>query len=710
MAHSYDPINVTDRINYTSMYATSQESPIRISPLEINNIKISPSKTREALPLFNTTCDNIAYSGVIETQAINVLTDVKQFIIQLTDPVVSINKFETLIFLYSLGKCLNISIENEFDLDCSEQTPGKTCPFQDFLKAVAKENNIAKVAGDIEIGDAASGGGTNIEVRPSKAGGVISRFFEQKDDWFDKVMICVGYERTMILKFLDDIFTKNWKLKSSIIDSISTKCSVALKKNGDPTNMSEIYKLNQELLGNQNNSDEMEADMNTLTNPTATPGDTSIAKNNIYGRSFCIDGMTANKDVGCKTSSQRKVLKYMSSQNGSINYNIDLARRITSAEYDSNDTYTEMDTSTFTPTSPYTPTTISTDLIKQTLQELAPRSATTPADTSRISGIISDLELENLITDYWNLKKSLNVGRTPGLNKIIDLIFHKSIEMSYQAMLPDGTTIPVKIPVLLENPFVKDMFHSGIPAFEDNVLMKTNPTSGATAFLSIKNIFDNPDDQKRVVEFYRSLIAVLIYVRTPNPAEKETNLIMYKSTHMVPIGFVGIVELILNDFVEINSLLKYDRIFGSDNSFTQNSRVINAIIEKEVIKMRLERSMINRVLGLSDQNQLPKLIIIIKNPDIEYLLNSNVDDYFLPRFQDPTKKSYKKTKAFFSMLSSIYKKEATEDNINNIADKVEDFKSMSKIDIYRNSISKMTEINAKENSLKNQSLIIQHLK
>ena len=747
---SFDDFTVK---SYPSSYALDDGlKPIitSSSPFEFTDI---PSQNRDAMPLFSESCSNIKYTGYIENQAINILNDVKSFILQLTDPVVNVNKFETGIFLYSFAKCFGISLEEEFDLTCSESVPGQQCLISELADAIGEQSKAVSTTMGVQMSGSSSGAVVKTETKDTKAGAVISRTMEAKvAPWYEKVAICIGSEREKILKFLNNIFKKNFKLKNSIITSLSNKCSVSLRKEGDPVTWSEIWKMNKELISSNATDDATIEDSTSDFNQSSTASRDAIDDyKSIKGlTNLCIDGLSSSDPEACLTTEEKNKFRMMSEEDVTITYNSTKAFNITRSFYNESSTTQQAKDILFEQLTQVTKIINGAALSDLTydidgngivdnldLQEINTRLMDIDSiytikneysDNSQGYNVIGELltnltpenqdpvydippttvlpHTEKVLTDFWTLKESLNISSDFNLNFYIDEVFYGVIK---QKLLPtniDEIPLGVEIPYLRVSPFDKNIFTTETSIRDDLLLIKSNfgVSTGMKYFSVLETTSTYPID---IANFYRAVIKMLIFANTSSGSAIELddsgkeNLTAYANTKIVTPAVFNSIKGILEDFNTNSIFRKYYDVIGIKNELTADAWKNNSIVELNVIKREMFRKIIQQALAMPE---LPELIIEIPKKT-GYAFQSEISDIWIPRSLGTRYDNLSKIKIFFKYLNAIYSKTAVEDNINALSKKIDEFDSLAPLDRSRNFLSKSTDLDNRENTLKNEQLI-----
>lgn len=678
-------------------YPMENDSGYLTTPITISNtapiiqpyILSTVNNPDEYLPLFTQTCDNIAYSGIIENQAISILTDVKNFIKQLTDPVVEINKFEAGVFLFAFTSCMGIELEKAFDPSCEGssstdgQDPGSECIATLLLEAFSEINDLVTLTvgaqGSTSSTGVAVASKNNINEDTTKA--ATASLMEKILDGgvFEKTLSCTLNKRREILNTLHNIFERNFKLKSSITNSITAQCKNSLRRTGDPQTWSEIYKMNMEMIGGVPSTitDFIEkATTEVINTDDAYTGLKEIDEN----FSKCIDGLGSDN---CLTSSEKSTLEYLATApNVDTIYDPQKAFKITRSFFKSNgdlkDKYNNSPS------------------LLQLFDDIVPSTE----HALLTSDINNKLHLTKIQQLYWSLKQALLIDSSSELSDELDAIFYLITSPTFSIVTHDNQTLPIDVPFPLVNPFNPSFLSSGTTIPPENLIIAKS-TNGE--FLSISDP-SSVVNTKSLVGFYRALVESLLYVQTSaNTILRNDTISLYKNNHLIlSQSAYGLIVDSIQDKAESNSLFLYEDIIGNNNVISASSSMHRALFEEQLIKIHAMQIILKRIFG---SPELPRLKITI-NPDINYSTISTVKDYTLPRNITGKSQSnlYNLVRMFYQSLLIQFTQNLTHDRAIFSANKFSQFGKLSTMEQKINLLSKKTALSYRKQAINNATV------
>lgn len=678
-----------------SGYLTSQISINDNGPLPQPYILSTINNPDEYLPLFTQTCDNIAYSGIIENQAISILTDVKNFVKKLTDPVVEINKFEAGIFLFSFTSCMGIELSKAFDASCEGSTttdgqdPGSECIATLLLEALSEVSDLVTLTAGMQGSSSSTGGATqaktNISEETSKS--VTASLMEKLLDGgiFEKTLSCTLNKRTEILKWLHNIFEKNFKLKTSVINSIDAQCKNSLRRTGDPQTWSEIYKLNMEMLGTDPDGLATFAEgVSTEVIDGQSPGASQSLQDLDANFSQCIDGLGADN---CLTASQKLTLEYLASTTPvSTIYDTKKAYKITRSFFDENGDLKPI----------YNNSQLLSKILTDQATAIVPQSESDPLQLN----INDKLHLPKIQHLFWSLKQALMIDPSSDLADEINAIFYQITSPTFSIVTPDNKTLPKDIPFPLVNPFNLSFLTKGNTAPPLNLIIAKS-TDGR--FLSISDP-SSIVNTKSLVGFYRGFIESLLYELIPDTGTSRVDaLSLYKNNQLILLTttYDTLVDA-LEAKITTNSTYRLEDIIGNDNIISASSYIHGALIEEELIKIYAMQLLLKE---LFNSPELPRLKITI-HPDINYSIISTVKDYTLPRniIGKGQSRLYNLVRIFYQSLLIQLTQNLTHDRAILSANKFSQFGDISAINQKINLLSKKTALGFRLQKINNASV------
>ena len=464
------------------------------------------------MPLFTQTCDNIAYSGVIEQQVISLLTDVKDFVTAVTDPVVTVNKFDAGIFLYAFGKCFSKSTQEAFG-ECKKQRTGETCLKETLTEVIGSTDELATVEVGLEGSMGSVGFATKIETSMSKLLEAGSNIIPTMIDngWFDITFKCIDKERQSILEYLDAIFNRNYKIKTSIINSINKKCEVSIYQDGDPGTWADIYNLNKELVGGETSETMLKIEEYVSDNIIEVDIGSAKIQAQIDA-AHCFNGVgSGNCGSVADLKNIDRLSDYQIDSSNNESYQILKAKEITKHFYGSDgsvlDEYSNKVGKTINP-------------IMGVLGSLIPLE-----NVDLDKSIFDEIPVEKFLVEFYNLKDMLGIYPDTDLSNAIDDIFYMISSPKYTVtlkkrsgekfILTDGMELDYltldKISEPRIDPFDKGFirYTSSGAANNSNVIAKT--INGK--YIVLNTGFDDVR-QESVLGFYQSLASTLIFANS----------------------------------------------------------------------------------------------------------------------------------------------------------------------------------------------------
>lgn len=206
------------------------------------NIPTPTKNSLDELPLFDITCDNIAYSGALEQVAINYLKEVRQFIKDLTDPLVNTTKFESMLFRVALVLCLKENITKLFKpSESSDPTVQEL--WSRLIGALGNTKELGEVIGGVDANPTTAHFGLVGEATFNyiKTASVAAKALMKGvyNGIIDDLLNCTFEKRKMLMRGIYSILNNNFGFKVGIIKSINSACSVKLVEEGEKPNWSE---------------------------------------------------------------------------------------------------------------------------------------------------------------------------------------------------------------------------------------------------------------------------------------------------------------------------------------------------------------------------------------------------------------------------------------------------------------------------------------
>jgi len=711
-------------IYFISMNAWSDGYNIDVLPQEPitipDNIVIDFSNRRSReqpvskMPLFTQTCDNIAYSGVIEQQVISLLTDVKDFVTAVTDPVVTVNKFDAGIFLYAFGKCFSASTKEVFG-SCSDQRTGESCISDTITEVFGNTDKVATVAAGMEGSLQSTGITTKSEFSLSKLFTAGSNIIPTMIDngWFDITFECINEERQKVLKFLDGIFKRNYKIKTSIISSINKKCEVSVREDGDPTTWGDIYNLNKEQMGGET-SDFMKAVEDYVSGSiTEIPEGqvNSAALKREIDKMNCYDGVGP---ANCKSVSEKENIKdlskYSIDSSNNKDYQGEKAIAITAHFFDKNadiiDTYTNEVANTINP-------------IKGVLDALVPQ------DGNPINpGIFTEIPVEKFIVEFNNLKDRLNIQPGSLLYREINNIFYRMSQPMYflklkrtngqKFKLPNGDEVellPLPNPIAEPSvdPFNKDFIRYLGTGGKDNLNVIAKTYTGKyimldTGLSEVKH--------KSILGFYRSLVSALIVATSEDEVDLWTGLSIYDKERLVSDDTYKAIKNSLDTAIDVHSQFNYKHILNDEYELSKQAGYSNAALEYHMIKFLLVKRILKLLFTIegdpttdSDNIEVESIERYHQLPnDMFYGLISMEKGYSLPR-RNLNKDVYYLVSRFYKILSSRYMAGDMINLINIKTKQIEEYNKFNKLEIRVNTLLNLVRTTTKENDIESLQVI-----
>lgn len=666
------------------------------------------------MPLFTQTCDNIAYSGVIEQQVISLLTDVKTFVTAITDPVVTVNKFDAGIFLYAFGKCFSKSTKEALG-SCKAQKTGESCFTENTTGGVSNTDGQAKIVVGGEGSVESQGITTKLEISVEKiytgASNIITTMID--NGWFDVTFECIGKEREAALKFLDGIFKRNYKIKTSIISSINKKCAVSIREDGDPSTWREVYELNKELMGGET-SDVMKKIEDYVAKEITEIPDVDLSSSKVskeINKINCYDGVGSE---GCQSVSQvkskQRLSKYSVDSGNNKHYQGEKAKEITSHFFDSSgnviDKYSNKVGSAVNP-------------IKSVLEDLVPRQGN-PIDPS----IFDEIRVKEFEVEFNNLKDRLGIRSGTTVSNEINNIFYKITSPKYTISikrengqgfnLPDGTQVdefhlPKPISSPLVDPFNSDFIHYLGYGNKDNknVIAKTY---GGKHIVLNTNLSDV--EEKSILGFYRALVMSLIVVNSKDAEELSSGISMYANEKLVSDKDYVIIKDSIDKAIDVHSKFNYKHILNDGYELSIRSGSNRASLEYYMIKFLLMKRILVSLFTIDldpsiveDNIQVSKIEINHELPeDIFYGLISIEKDHSLPR-RILKEDMYYLVSRFYKILSSRYTSGDIIERIEIKSDQIEEYDKFNNLEMGINTLLNLIRATRKNHSIENLEVI-----
>lgn len=654
---------------------------ITIPPSEIDYSSYQPlfkpsTTPPDMQPLFSQSCDNIKYSGVIENQAIQILNDTRDFITGITDPIVNVNKFEAGIFVYSFMMCLEDEAVNAFDpTACDRQkkiTPDKVClSAVDAFEAISeKDKNLEIVVGIGKGTEATTSVTYNVKKNDDFVESSLSGLFlgGLTEDMFDSMLVCVNSERTKALRFLNDLFTKNFQIKTSIINSINAKCNVASYESGDPSSWSEIYDLQVQMTpGLGDTVQEIATFFDDPNNPNSQPSINDILTKpgvGINSTGPCADGFGRKN---CPTNKEREILKELVEA-------VDLTALFRTMGYEKRKNgilaYLYNSDNDLKP------------LYGDFVQEI-------------MDGAEANVYMPKHTKIYLDLKNKFGIHSGTeldiALNEIMNKIFPLKAIFNYYGDLNSGTPMPIP----LDNPFIQDILHfsTTAPTDESIVVLRT---------LTNKYITVNPQMYSRlttetIVGFYRKYVEKLIFENLSSTIDATTEtpeLNVYLSNRLTTEAIHDLVQDNTTDFIAHanSSTENYGDIIGNNNPITGLAPFYRAAIEEYIFKSYAMKTAIEEFFNQSQLQITSTMMVSQPKRNISYSTMSIVKDFTIPRNLDG-RIIFKQIRKFYQLFLIKLNEINLDATIIALSDKVEDYANMSE------QTQILTRIEAKVNSI-----------
>lgn len=622
-----------------------------------------PKVATEMLPLFSQTCDNIKYSGAIHNQAINVLNDTRDFINGVTDPIVNITKFEAGIFAYSFMMCL----EDEASIALSPskcEEAKKISGKKHCLDVPNILNSISETAKNLfmELGSSLSSTGSpsvtnnlqvNDDAAASSAGHLVVNGLTE--DMFDSILQCVNSERSKALRFLNDLFTKNFLVKTSIINSINAKCNISSFKKGDPTSWQEIYDLQAELTPGL--TDNFSALADFLDDPSNPPSINDIKSRPGLGATTtgpCVDGFGVQPCLTNEEREQQNELSqpafkeseltalfstsgYMSRRDGILKFlYLDGTKTL-------KDMYKDGDVMFF-----------ENVLDGAEGNVLLPKHTKIYLDLKNKFGIHSGTELEI------------------ALDEIMNTIFPLKALFGYTNGFNSGTPMPMP----LDNPFKPGLiqYSTSAPLSESLIIAKTI----GGEFISLNPVNYAKITNDSIVGFYRKYAEKIVLESSPPDDLLDTpDLNIYLSTRLVSgINYTTIKENINSYFAQSNSGY-YSHIVGNDNQITALSPFYRAAIEEYIFKSYALRLAVVDFFNTNSDVKISDIMIVSQpKKNVSYQTVSSVKDFTIPRNLSG-RILFKQIRKFYQLFIMKLNEINLDANIRALSNKIEDFSTKS---------------------------------
>lgn len=617
----------------------------------------TPGIPTQMMPLFSQTCDNIQYTGALENQAISILNDTRNFIIGVTDPIVNISKFDAGIFVYSFIQCLEKNVAISFvPAKCDamkKKSPDVACLSMDeAIKAISDtKDNLSYGCGlnfgSIDVGTTGTDCHTkfNDDFVVSSMSHLISNG-EFTEDLFDSILQCVSDERSNALRFLNDLFTKNFTVKTSIINSINAKCNVSAYESGDPTSWQEIYNEQKEI------TPDISFDIidDYLNDPSNNPKPSIVS---INSKAPCADGFGSQD---CPTNAERVVLGELSQPAYKPQ---ELSRFLSSTSYQEKKSgilsYLYEENGDLK--SKYS------DFIETVVDE-AENNIVIPIHKKIF------LDLKNRFGIHSGTKLEI------ALNEIMNQIFPEKALFGYSNGLNSG--IPMSMP--LDNPFRTDIVKYSNSAPLDLSLLILKTLDGNYIYLN-DTLYPNITT-KTIVEFYRKYVEKIIIENHSSlqPADLP-DLNVFLTSQLVSTSIHDIVASNIQDFIAHanDPSNTYSDIIGNDNPITSLSPFYRAAIVEYIFKSYSMRLAITEFFNESNSNNQITEFVVASQPkkNIPYSTVSSVKDYTIPRNLSGDI-IFKQIRKFFQLFLLKLNEYYLDANIIALSDKIEDFSKNSK--------------------------------
>jgi len=222
----------------TSLNATQRiTKPVLISDTKTNfksktytAVKKQPD-TKEFLPLFDVGCDGIKYTGAVEQIAIDELNNVKDYLVQLSDPFTKFTKLEAAIFGMAFTDCLVSGAENEVSGD----DPTSSSYSEILTESIGVANNQIIVKGGVSTSLQANFEATVDTQTNFSPAGIASKAVETKSEEgaYSKMVRCIFDKREKIYVKLYDTLSYQLDLKFKTTSASSGACNLQLKQEGE---------------------------------------------------------------------------------------------------------------------------------------------------------------------------------------------------------------------------------------------------------------------------------------------------------------------------------------------------------------------------------------------------------------------------------------------------------------------------------------------
>ena len=666
----------------------------QITPIDFSS-KITSQTADEYLPLFTQTCDNISYTGAIEQQAINILEDVKMFVKKITDPIVSVSKFDAGIFFYAFGKCMSETTKEEFDPTCGDKKTGQGCLVDRFYESIHTQNKVLSIEAGLEAGDASAGVDVKKEINIDKVKNSPSQMIELMvgEGWFERLFECTQEERSKVLRFLDNIFKKNFKIKTSIITSINKKCSVSLRESGDPKSWSEIYELNKSMIGGNQSKTSQNIENFFKKNIKEVTRDEAEEFSKWAGESGgCINGVGNNCISAANKKTLDRISKLAITELDRKEYNPENAYKITrdlfvvdilSSEY------TNTVGSTINP-------------IKKVLADLIPLSDNQDMPYPKA---LNEVQTEQFIVDFQNQKDSFFIQPNTLLSNNIESIFYQVTAPRFILTLENKDTgklysLPDKLVYPKVNPFYDGVI-SYNNKFVDDSLLIARTYSGKTISL---NSIPSSINTKSLIGFYRSMVTAMIFANNESEEDYLPKIAIFKKNQLIDDDAYELIKVSLAGAIETHSKFNYSHILNSDSILAKRAGEYRSSIEYFIIKSLLTKRIVE-MLFTTPTLAVSKVKLHYEVPtDIFYGFMTGERDFMLPRLYDDAKVS-KMTHRFYQSLSSKYIEYSIIDKIEIATLQAEQYDDMNNMEVKINTLIEQISVSNETQSINNIDLI-----
>jgi hypothetical protein len=619
-----------------------------------------PSTPTKMLPLFSQTCDNIKYSGAIHNQAINILNDTRDFINGVTDPIVNITKFEAGIFAYSFMMCL----EDEASIALSPakcEEAQKISGKKHCLDVPNILNSISETAKNLflELGTTKSSAGTpsvtkNLQANEDAAvasGGhlVVNGLTE---DMFDSILQCVNSERSKALRFLNDLFTKNFLVKTSIINSINAKCNVSAFKKGDPTSWQEIYDLQTELTPGI--TDTFKDITEFLDDPLNKPSINDI-KNRLGVGSVtsgpCADGFGTQP---CLTNVERELLNEFSKPALSES---ELTALFSTPSYERKRagilSFLFIDgTDTLKDIYKGTDITFFEDILDET--NGAEKNIILPIHTKVY------LDLKNKFGIHSGTELEIS------LDEIMNTIFPSKALFMYTTGLNSGKDMLMP----LDYPFKPGLiqYSNSPPSSESLIIAKTLEGE----FISLNPTLYAKITNDSIVDFYRKYTEkTIIELSPPDESDETPALNIYISTRLVSEASFGTIKDNITAYTIQANNGYYSHIIGNDNPITGLSPFYRAAIVEYIFKSHALRLAVVDFFNSNSEVKVSNTLWVSKiKRNVSFQTVSAVKDFTIPRNLSG-RIYFKQIRKFFQLFIMKLNEINLDASINALSKKIE---------------------------------------